>query len=62
MYEKLEIDKEYSTAELEAFTIKLIEKTNAIHKQITKNDSVKVVVPYSTQEIFDLSVKSYVFD
>jgi hypothetical protein len=27
--------------------------------QITKNDSVKVVVPYSTQEIFELSVKSY---
>ncbi len=59
MYEKLEIDKEYSTEELEAFTIKLIEKTNAIHKQITKNDSVKVVVPYSTSEIFDLSIKSY---
>ncbi|WP_396184511.1 DUF3810 family protein, partial [Flavobacterium sp.] len=59
MYEKLAIDKEYSTQELEAFTIKLIEKTNAIHQQITKNDSVKVVVPYATQEIFDLSVKSY---
>ena len=59
MYEKLKIDKEYSTEELEAFTIKLIEKTNAIHIQITQNDSVKVVVPYSNQEIFDLSVKSY---
>jgi hypothetical protein len=59
MHEKLEIDKEYSTQELEAFTLKLIEKTNAIHQQITKNDSLKVVVPYTTQEIFDLSVKSY---
>jgi len=60
MYQKLEINKEYSTEELEVFTIKLIEKTNTIHRQITQNDSVKVVVPYSTQEIFDLSVKSYI--
>jgi hypothetical protein len=60
MYEKLEINKEYSTEELEVFTIKLIEKSNTIHRQITQNDSVKVVVPYSTQEIFDLSVKSYI--
>lgn len=60
MYEKLGIDKEYSIYELEAFTIQLIEKTNAIQVQITKSDSTKVVVPYSTQEIFDLSVKSYI--
>ncbi|WP_333696735.1 DUF3810 domain-containing protein [Flavobacterium sp.] len=59
MYEKLEIEKEYSIEELESFTLKLIEKTNAIHNKITQNDSVKVVVPYSTQEIFELSVKSY---
>ena len=59
LYEKLAIDKEYSTVELEAFTIQLIEKTNAIQFQITKNDSAKVVVPYSMQEIFTLSVKSY---
>jgi len=59
LYEKLEINKEYTTEELEAFILKMIEKTNAIHRQITKNDSVKVVVPYSTQKIFDLSLKSY---
>ena len=59
LFEKMEIDKEYSIEELEAFTLKLIKKTNVIHQQITQNDSVKVVVPYSTQEIFDLSVKSY---
>ena len=59
LYEKLEINKEYSTEELEVFTLQLIEKTNTIHYQITKSDSAKVVVPYSTQEIFDLSVKSY---
>lgn len=59
LYEKLAVDKEYSIDELEAFTMQLIEKTNAIQFQITKNDSAKVVVPYSTREIFDLSVKSY---
>ncbi|MDD2986692.1 DUF3810 domain-containing protein [Flavobacterium sp.] len=57
--EKLEIDKEYSTAELEVFTMELIEKTNAIHHQITKNDSLKVTIPYSTKEIFEKSVQSY---
>ena len=59
LYEKLAINKEYSIDELEAFTIQLIEKTNAIQFQITKNDSAKIVVPYSMQEIFTLSVKSY---
>ena len=59
LYEKMEINKEYSIEELEAFTLKMIEKTNVIHQKITQNDSVKVVVPYSIQEIFDLSVKSY---
>jgi hypothetical protein len=59
MYEKLEIDKEYSIEELEAFTLKMIKKTNAIQHQITKNDSVKVVVPYSIPKIFELSVESY---
>lgn len=59
LYEKLAVDKEYSIDELEVFTMQLIEKTNSIQYEITKNDSAKVVVPYSSQEIFDLSVKSY---
>jgi hypothetical protein len=59
MYEKLKIEKEYSIEELETFTLKMIEKTNAIQHQITKNDSVKVVIPYSIPKIFELSVESY---
>lgn len=57
--EKLQIDKEYTEAELIAFTEKMIVKANAIHLQITQNDTVKVVIPYSEEEIFEKAVLSY---
>ena len=59
LHEKLNIDKEYSLAELEAFTQKMIAQTNAVQLSITQNDSVVVVVPYSDTELFELAQKGY---
>ncbi len=59
LFEKMSIQREYSDADLLVFTKKLIVKTNAIQNQITKNDSLKVVFPYSKKEVFDMNLKGY---
>lgn len=59
LYEKLNIEREYSSEQLEDFAFKLIEKTNSIHRTITGKDSIKVVNPYSEKEIFEKSIESY---
>ena len=55
LFEKMKIEREYSDADLLAFTKKLIIKTNEIQFQITQNDSAKIVFPYSQNEAFQMS-------
>lgn len=57
--EKMNIKKEYSDADLLKFTNKLISKTNEIHSKITKNDSLKVVYPYSQKTTFSMNLNGY---
>ena len=59
LFEKLKIEKEYSNEDLLIFTKKLIAKTNSIHSQITKNDSLKVVFPYSQEQVFEMNLNGY---
>jgi hypothetical protein len=59
LYKKMNIEKEYTLAELTNFTKKLITKTNALHLQITHNDTVKVVIPYTVNQIYSNSVNGY---
>jgi hypothetical protein len=59
LFEKMAIERDYTDADLLAFTKKLIAKTNAIQSQITKNDSLKVVVPYSQNEVFEMNQNGY---
>lgn len=59
LYEKLHIKREYTNEDLLRFTQKLIERTNKIHDKITANDSAKVVVPYSQQQVFEMNLKGY---
>ena len=59
LFEKLNIEKEYSNQDLLNFTQLLIAKTNAIHFQITKNDSLKVVFPYSQEQVFEKNINGY---
>ena len=37
----------------------MLMKTNALQLQITKNDSVAVVIPYSDEEIYNLALEGY---
>jgi hypothetical protein len=59
LFEKLKIEKEYSNDDLLKFTQLLIAKTNSIHSQITKNDSLKVVFPYSQEQVFEMNLNGY---
>ena len=59
LFEKMEIQKDYSDADLLAFTKKIITKTNAVQNQLTKNDSLKVVFPYSQEQVFEMSLNGY---
>lgn len=57
--EKMAIEKKYTPEELIAFTKRMIEHTNAMHRQIEKNDSLKVTVPYTVDDIYIKSVDGY---
>ena len=59
LHDKLAIGKDYTDAELLAFTKRLISKTNEIHLGIAKNDTVKIVFPYSQQEVFEKNQIGY---
>lgn len=59
LFDKMHIQTEYTDADLLAFTKKLIAKTNAIHSQIVKNDSLKVVSPYSQEQVFEKNLDGY---
>lgn len=59
LHEKLQIEKEYSEQQLEAFIEKMILKSNELQLAITKNDSAIVVIPYSDEEIYEKSLAGY---
>jgi hypothetical protein len=59
LFEKMKIERDYSDADLLTFTKKLIAKTNEIQIQITKNDSLKVVFPYSNEQVFEMNLNGY---
>ena len=50
--DKMEINTNYTDDDLLKFTEKMIQRTNTTHFLITKNQHLKVVVPYSTEQIF----------
>ncbi|MBC3847222.1 DUF3810 domain-containing protein [Winogradskyella echinorum] len=53
LYKSLNLEAEYTTEQLITFTEKLIEKSNSVHTQLTKNDTLKVELPYTRAEIFN---------
>lgn len=59
LHEKMNLSYEYSYEQLLDFTDRLIEKSNNLHFQITQNDSLKVVNPYSNQQIYEKSQNGY---
>ena len=59
LFEKMKIERDYTDADLLIFTKKLIIKTNEIQTQITKNDNLKVVFPYSQRQVFEMNLNGY---
>ncbi|WP_284652276.1 DUF3810 domain-containing protein [Flavobacterium terrisoli] len=59
LFEKMNIQREYTDADLIAFTKKLIVKTNEVQLAITKDSTKKVINPYSQDSIFKLTQNGY---
>lgn len=59
MFDRMHLAREYSDSDLLRFTKLLIAKTNDIHLQITRNDSLKVVFPYTQQQVFEKNLAGY---
>lgn len=59
LFEKMNIKREYTDAELYAFTEKLIVKTNEIQLAITHDKNKKVTNPYSQDSIFSMTQNGY---
>lgn len=49
--ESLHLNADYTTTQLVTFTKALIKKSNSLHLTLTKNDTVKVEMPYTKSEI-----------
>jgi hypothetical protein len=59
LYRKMQMGKEYSNEDLLKLTKLVIAKANETQQEIVGNDSVKVSVPYSHQEIFKKNRRGY---
>lgn len=59
LHQSLELESDYTTAQLANITEQLILKSNAVHEQIVLNDSVIVDVPYSKRELIAMAPKGY---
>lgn len=59
LFEKMNIKRDYSDADLYVFTEKLIAKTNEVQLAITHNKNQKVSNPYSQDSIFKMTINGY---
>lgn len=59
LHKNLNLNADYDTEELILVTKKLIAKSNYIQLELTKNDSIKVDMPYSKSELLDLTPKGF---
>jgi len=59
LHESLNIKHDYTTEELVFVTKKLITKSNEYHLKITQNDTLKVDIPFSKEDILILTHSGY---
>lgn len=59
VHKTLQFSTTYSTKALEEITLKLINKANNIHVTITKNDTLKINIPYSKNKLLKLANNGY---
>lgn len=59
LHQTLGIKNDYTTQQLFRTTLRLISKSNQLHRALGYRDSVKIELPYSQEEIFELSLNGY---
>ncbi|NND88986.1 MAG: DUF3810 domain-containing protein [Flavobacteriaceae bacterium] len=59
LHKALELERDYTTEQLIATTKRLIDKANTLHRELGYEDSIKIDLPYTQQEIFEMSVNGY---
>ena len=59
LHKSLNLDADYTSEQLVTVTKQLIAKSNAIHLEITNNDSIKVDIPLSKTEILKQTPSGY---
>lgn len=59
LYKSLNIKSNYTTEQLVKVTKALIVKSNAIHLEITNNDTLKVDVPFTKSDVLELASTGY---
>lgn len=59
LHKNLNLEANYTTEQLVKVTKQLIEKSNEIHFQLVKSDTLKVDIPYSKSEILKLAPIGY---
>jgi hypothetical protein len=59
LYKSLHLEADYTTEQLVLVTEKLIVKANDLHLKITKNDTLKVDIPYSKTDILQMAPDGY---
>ncbi|GAB1857384.1 DUF3810 domain-containing protein [Flavobacteriaceae bacterium MHTCC 0001] len=59
LHKNLGLEADYTTEQLVHITEQLISVSNDLHLEITKNDSVKVCMPYDKATVFKLIPKGY---
>ncbi len=59
LHKSLNLAHDYTTEQLVKVTESLIEKSNTLHFEITKNDTLKVNVPLSKTDIFNMVPAAY---
>jgi len=59
LHESLNLAQDYTTEQLVHVTEALIKKSNALHFEITKNDTLKVDIPFSKSDVFKMAPSGY---
>ncbi|MDO6760115.1 DUF3810 domain-containing protein [Tamlana sp. 2_MG-2023] len=59
LHKSLNLAHDYSTEQLIVFTENLIKKSNAVHSEITKNDTLKVDMPFNKLDILKMAPHGY---
>lgn len=59
LHKSLNLERDYTSEQLVDVTKALIKKSNALHFKINKNDTVKVDIPLSKRDIFDMVPTGY---